>query len=86
MTFALIRRFVAFLFYLFARWPRKMRIKHSKGAAPLTYSLPICIFSVGIARFRPVAARIWFHFVERLARNHIDEWLLTREHHQEGTL
>src|SRR6201991_1265708 len=22
-------------------------------------------------------ARIWFHFVERVTRNHIDEWLLT---------
>ena len=86
MAFALIRRFVSFLFYLFARWPQKMRVKHSKGAAPLTYSLPICILSAGTARFRPVAARIWFHFVETLARNHIDEWLLTREHHQEGTL
>jgi hypothetical protein len=30
--------------------------------------------------------RIWFDFVETLARNHIDEWLLIRERHQEGTL
>src|SRR6267154_2204607 len=30
--------------------------------------------------------RIWFQFVETLARNHIDEWLLMRVHQQEGTL
>jgi hypothetical protein len=84
MAFGLLGRFVAFLFYSFARWLRKIRAKHSKGAAPLTYPSPISNFSAGTARFRPVAARIWFHFVERLARNHIDEWLLTREHHQEG--
>jgi hypothetical protein len=24
------------------------------------------------------AARIWFHFVERVTGNHIDEWLLIR--------
>jgi hypothetical protein len=29
--------------------------------------------------FRGCIARIWFHFVERVIRNHIDEWLLTRE-------
>jgi len=28
--------------------------------------------------FRHTAARIWFQFVERVFRNHIDEWLLTR--------
>jgi hypothetical protein len=37
-------------------------------------------------RVPPRSARIWFHFVERLAGNHIDEWLLIRERHQEGTL
>src|SRR6476620_11565890 len=31
------------------------------------------------ARVPCVAARIWFQFVESLARNHIDEWLLIRE-------
>src|SRR6266852_7025850 len=27
----------------------------------------------------PSVARIWFHFVERVTWNHIDEWLLTCE-------
>jgi hypothetical protein len=44
-------------------------------------------FCIGTAGFRPREARIWFHFVETLARNHIDEWPLTLEWNmQEGTL
>jgi hypothetical protein len=57
-----------------------------KGAALLTYLMAIRIFDRVTARFRLRPARIWFHFVENLARNHIDEWLLTREPNQEGTL
>jgi hypothetical protein len=44
------------------------------------------IIAVEQPSFRCVLARIWFHFVERVTRNHIDEWLLMREHHQEETL
>jgi hypothetical protein len=44
------------------------------------------IIAVEQPSFRCALARIWFHFVERVARNHIDEWLLMREHHQEETL
>jgi hypothetical protein len=53
-------------------------IPADSGGGPLFYD--------GTIGFRPVPARIWFHFVERVAGNHIDEWLLTRELNQEGTL
>src|SRR5580704_18625094 len=36
-------------------------------------------FCIGTAGFRRRRARIWFHFVERVTRNHIDEWPLTRD-------
>jgi hypothetical protein len=62
----------------------KIARNHIEDSALLTYLMQFAFFSAGTACFRPVPARIWFHFVERLARNHIDEWLLTREHHQEG--
>jgi hypothetical protein len=48
----------------------------------------ICHFSktvrIETAGFRRGAARIWFHFVERVTRNHIDEWLLIHGQYQEG--
>jgi hypothetical protein len=44
------------------------------------------IIAVEQPSFRCALARIWFHFVERVSRNHIDEWLLMREHYQEETL
>jgi trehalose 6-phosphate synthase len=42
-------------------------------------------FSRRIKQFRRRFARIWFHFVERVNRNHIDERKLTGERISEGT-
>jgi hypothetical protein len=43
------------------------------------------LFFVNSGEFLHGAARIWFQFVERVIRNHIDERLLTRANQQEGT-
>jgi hypothetical protein len=33
-------------------------------------------FFANTVEFHPCASKFWFYLVERLARNHIDEWLL----------
>ena len=44
------------------------------------------LFVVSSGRVPSRRARIWFQFVERVTRNHIDEWLLIASDQQEGTL
>jgi hypothetical protein len=44
-----------------------------ENAAMLADSRAGSYFCDGTIGFRPAPARIWFHFVERVAGNHIDE-------------
>jgi len=44
------------------------------------------LFFVSSGEFLHAAARIWFQFVERVIRNHIDERLLTGRTHGRGPL